>query len=346
MTTDYLIIGQGIAGTLLAHFLMKEGKTVAIVDNPEKSSSSSVAGGIYNPVVFKRMAKSWKADTLVPFAIDTYRSFEQDYGVNPLWDVPVMKIFANEGERKLWLQIWNHGEMDDYITNEMLENPYEEYIYSPLGASVVLRSGAVDVNKVREAIRTTLGENYIKADFHFKDLQLKNDEVEWKGVSAQKVIFCEGYLGNKNPYFPDLPLRQTKGEVLIIEIPDFQPKHIINRGCFILPLGNGLFKVGATFEWQDINETPTSKGREELEDKMKSILKVPYKIVDQQAGVRPTVLDRRPLIGIHSKHPQIGIFNGLGTKGIMLAPYFANEFVQHMIKGKPLTSEVSIARFA
>lgn len=345
MIVDYLIIGQGIAGTLLAHFLIKEGKTVAIVDNPEKSSSSSVAGGIYNPIVFKRMAKSWKADTLVPFAIDTYKGFEQEYGINPLWDVPVMKIFANEGEHKLWLQTWNHGEMDDYITGEILESPYEGYIHSPLGASVVLQSGAVDVNKVREAIRTKLGANYIKDDFQAEDLKLTTDGAEWKGVSAKKIIFCEGYLGNRNPYFPNLPLRQTKGEVLIIEIPDFEPKHIINRGCFLLPLGNGLFKVGATFEWVDINETPTTQGREELEDKLKAFLKAPYKIVDQQAGIRPTVVDRRPLIGLHKEHPQVGIFNGLGTKGIMLAPYFANEFVQRMEKGTPLTSEVSIARF-
>ncbi len=324
---------------------MKEGKTIVVVDNPEKSSSSNVAGGIYNPVVFKRMAKSWKADALVPFAIDTYKSFEQSYGMNPLWDVPIMKIFANEGEKKLWLQTWNHGEMDDYITNKILEDPYPDHIHNPLGASVVLQSGAVDVSKVRETIRTRLAGNYIKDDFKTEDLKLTKEGIEWKGVSASKVIFCEGHLGSNNPYFPKLPLRQTKGEVLIIEIPDFEPKHIINRGCFILPLGNRLFKVGATFEWKDINETPTAKGREELQEKLNAFLKVPYKVINQQAGVRPTVVDRRPLVGLHAEYPQVGIFNGLGTKGIMLAPYFANEFVQHLEKGTPLTKEVSITRF-
>lgn len=346
MTVDYLIIGQGIAGTLLSHFLIKEGKSITVIDNPQKSASSRIAGGLYNPVVFKRMAKSWKADTLMPFAIDTYGELGERLQVNPLIEKQVLKIFSGEQEIKLWEQTWQIGDLDNYITGDILFNPYPEHIYCPFGASVVLNSGAVEVNVIREAFKKELkaSNRFLEEDFELDSLKLSSKGVEYKGIMAQKIIFCEGYLGNRNSYFDWLPLLQTKGEVLIIEIEDFEPEHIVNKNCFILPLGDGLFKVGATFEWEEIDEIPTQKGREELEAKLKVLLKAPYKIVDQQAGVRPTVKDRRPLIGLHPEHSQIGVFNGLGTKGVMLAPYFAQQFVQYLENGMELLKEVDIRR--
>jgi len=186
---------------------------------------------------------------------------------------------------------------------------------------------------------------YFQEDFHFNDLEIFDNGIKWKHITAEKIIFCEGHLGVNNPWFDWLPLEETKGEILIVEIPGFESEYILKRSCSIIPLGGNLFKVGATFDWDDTTEIPTEKGRTELIQKLEKFLKAPYKIVDQEAGLRPTVRDRRPLIGLHPQNSNIGIFNGMGTKGIMLAPWFAQHFTEHVLEGKPLKKEVDIQRF-
>ena len=137
----------------------------------------------------------------------------------------------------------------------------------------------------------------------------------------------------------------TKGEILLVRIKDFDSQKVINKGVFILPIGNNLYKVGATYEWKDLSETPTEKGKLELLEKLKLVLKVPFELIEHRSGIRPTVKDRRPLIGIHPEHPQLGIFNGMGTKAVLLAPYFAQEFAGFLDGKNALNKEVSIHRF-
>lgn len=112
-----------------------------------------------------------------------------------------------------------------------------------------------------------------------------------------------------------------------------------------MPLGNQLFKVGATYEWDQLNDIPSEEGKFELTKKLNSIISSPYNIVSHDAGVRPSVIDRRPVIGAHPKHNNIYVFNGLGTKAVMLAPYFAKQFVNYLQNNTPLDKEVDINRF-
>ena len=74
-------------------------------------------------------------------------------------------------------------------------------------------------------------------------------------------------------------------------------------------------------------------------------LKVPFKVVDHRASLRPANLERRPFVGFHPLYPQIGIFNGMGTKGCSLAPYFAKQLVDHIQKGTTLLPEADVKRF-
>jgi glycine oxidase len=183
--------------------------------------------------------------------------------------------------------------------------------------------------------------------FDHQQLVITDKNIVYKKTSADKLIFCEGYKALENPYFSGLPFKLTKGEVLTIKAPFLkQTEKVINKGVFILPVGDDVYKVGATYEWADLTELPTEKGKAELVDKLKKVLRIPFEIVNHQAGIRPTVNDRRPLIGLHPKHSALAVFNGLGTKGVMLAPYFAQQLYSFLEENKALEEEVDIKRFS
>ena len=74
-------------------------------------------------------------------------------------------------------------------------------------------------------------------------------------------------------------------------------------------------------------------------------MNVPFEVVDHKAAVRPTVKERRPFIGIHPNHKQIGIFNGLGAKGVLLAPFFASHFSEYLLGKTELMKEIDVKRF-
>jgi glycine/D-amino acid oxidase-like deaminating enzyme len=176
-------------------------------------------------------------------------------------------------------------------------------------------------------------------------LSKENDLWKYKNIAAENIIFCEGFSTRSNPYFNYLPLRQTKGEALIFESNELPENKIIGGVCNITPLGNHQFYAGATYDWDDIDLAPTEKKKTALIQKIEQTIKIPFKIIDHKAGIRPTVIDRRPLIGSHPKHKKMFIFNGLGTKGLSLAPYFANHFIDCLAMNTALHTEVDIKRF-
>ena len=219
-----------------------------------------------------------------------------------------------------------------------------------MGASEVMQSGNLDTGIFLTSFRNYYNERELLLEerFDYKQMVISENSVTYKNIVAEKIIFCEGYKALENPYFSWLPFKLTKGEIITIKLNGnhvIPIDKVINKGVFILPLGNNTYKVGATYEWQDLSQLPTEKGKSDLIEKLQKVLKVPFEITDHQAGVRPTVSDRRPLIGLHPDHPSLAVFNGLGTKGVMLAPYFAKQFVNFLEHQLPLDKEANINRF-
>ncbi|MES2592913.1 MAG: FAD-binding oxidoreductase [Bacteroidota bacterium] len=349
---NYIIVGQGLAGTILAHTLLKQNKSVLIIDAAGYSNTSKIAAGLYNPLVFKRLVKSWLADDLIPFMDDFYRDAEKLLNEKFYFKKQIVKLFAEEQEKVLWLKK-STEEVGKYLSKTIADDFLMDIIHNPLGSSEVINSGNLNTAAFLDAFRNYFKTNnqLLEEKFEYDQLSITEDSVSYKNFTADKLIFCEGYKSLDNPYFKWLPFKLTKGEILIVKIPllsgketDYSEK-VINKGVFILPLGNDTYKVGATYEWEDLTEQPTEKGKAYLIDKLEKVLKVPFEIIGHQAGIRPTVNDRRPLIGIHPAHKSLGIFNGMGTKGVMLAPYFAKHFVDFLENNMPLEKEVDIARF-
>lgn len=347
---NYIIVGQGLAGTILAHTLLQNGKSVLIIDAPSFSKASRVAAGIYNPVVFKRLVKSWLADELLEYMDEFYPATEQLLNNAFYFKKQIVKPFSEEHEKVLWLKKTNE-EIGKYISKTIETGFLTDSIHNPLGTGEVTTAGNLDTNLFLDASR-----NYFKANnslleegLDYDSLTVSANGINYKEITADKLIFCEGYKAITNPYFSWLPFKLTKGETLIVRIPLLYQQNIaskiLNKGVFILSMGDGLYKTGATYEWEDISDVPTAKGKAVLVEQLQKVLKIPFEIIDQQAGIRPTVKDRRPLIGIHPNYPSLGIFNGLGTKGVMLAPYFAKQFADFLESGIPLNKEADIARF-
>jgi glycine/D-amino acid oxidase-like deaminating enzyme len=348
---NYLIVGQGIAGTVLALTLLKHGKKVLVIDQIRSSSSSRVAAGLYNPIVFKRLTKSWMVDELLPCMAHFYKEAEQILNTTFFYEKEIVKLFTDENEKNFWQQkaISSDGKYLDPNVDDSFLN--EQTIFKNNGASKVLHAGNLDTLAFLDAARFYFKQNncLLEENFMFENGTITNkQEIDYKGIEADKLIFCEGHLATQNPYFKELPFKLTKGEVLTIETEEelVQEKQVINKGVYILPIGGLKYRVGATYEWEDLSQQTTEKGLNELQNKLNKVIKLPYKIIAHQAGVRPTVSDRRPLIGLHESNKVIGVFNGMGTKGVMLAPYFASHFYSHLEKHTPLLTEVDINRFS
>jgi glycine/D-amino acid oxidase-like deaminating enzyme len=70
----------------------------------------------------------------------------------------------------------------------------------------------------------------------------------------------------------------------------------------------------------DKTSLPTEDGKQELIDRIKEIITCDFEIKHHFAGVRPTVKDRRPLVGTYKDNSSIHLLNGLGL-GVMLGPW-------------------------
>lgn len=346
---NYIITGQGLAGTVLAHTLLKHGKTVLVIDDNTLSNTSRIAAGLYNPIVFKRLVKSWMVDELLPYMDQFYPDLEQLLGKKFYFKKKILKPFAEEHEKVLWLKKSNE-EVGKYLNKAIYYDDLNGLIYNPLGASEVLHTGNLDTKIFLNYSREYFKNNnmILEEKFDYDQFKISENPVSYKTIAADKIIFCEGYKATENPFFNWLPFKLTKGEMITVKLPErhiIPSDTVINKAVFILPLGNNTYKIGATYEWADLSEQCTEKGRMELTEKLSKVLKVPFEIIDQQAGIRPTVNDRRPLIGLHPGHNALGIFNGMGTKGVMLAPYFAKQFAEFLENKSALDKEVNIARF-
>lgn len=349
MKVDYLIVGQGIAGTVLSYTLLQQGKKVLVVDAPHASSSSRVAGGICNPITGRKLVKTWMADDLFPLLKAFYQNLEKTLDTQFFHTRQVYRTFKSIEQQnqllgKSALKGWDH-----FFDTEVDNQPYTPFLNNPLGGWQTKQGGWVDTSKLLDAYCNYLQSknSYREEHLNYEEVQPKQDFVVWKDVEAKHLIFCQGMQGKQNPYFKNLPFRLVKGELLHIKINHPPLENIISQGIFMLPLSDtpNEYLVGATYEWQDLSSEPTEQARLKLLEKLNKWLKLPYEVLGQKAGVRPATLDRRPFIGLNPDYPQIGFFNGLGTKGVSLAPYFAQHFVGHLERHEPLQEEVDIKRY-
>ncbi|MCU0440240.1 MAG: FAD-binding oxidoreductase [Raineya sp.] len=328
---DYIVVGQGIAGTVFSYILLQNHKTVLVIGSKQKKTSSLVAGGIFNPLTGKGLVKTWKADELFPFMKDFYENLEKDLKTSFFHQMPIYRPYRSIQEQNDWLGKTANPDFGIYVESDTNDKHYTSDIYNDLGGLETKYSGWVDLPKLLEAYRCFIQEkeSYLEEDFDYSALEIK-DKLYYKGVVASKIIFCEGTEAIKNPYFTNLPFSLVKGETIDILIKDATFQSIVNQGVSIIPLGNQVYRVASTYSWNPLDWENTEKAKEELIEKARNLLKRNFEVVGQKAGIRPATKHRRPIVGMHPQYPHIGIFNGLGSKGVSLAPYLAKHFFEHI----------------
>lgn len=344
---DFIIVGRGLAANVIAHTFYEHTISFKIIGDQHLSNCSRAAAGIWNPVVFKRMTKSWLADQLIPNLNKFYLQCEHNTGKKLLTHRPIVKPFVEEQEKKLWLRKVNE-ELSNFIDDTIYESNLVDLENCKITKQhgLVKQSGNLNVPEFLNASDIFFAEHLINELFDHSLLQINADSILYKNIAAKNIIFCEGYLVKDNPFFNWIPLKPAKGETIEIASAELKLNdHILNKNGFLMRLPNGNYKVGATYEWTVLTEGKTENGRNELEEKLSQMISCDYEIVDQQAGVRPSSIDRRPIIGTHPQYKNLFIFNGLGTKGVMLAPFFAKKFVNFYLQKETLPKEVDTARF-
>lgn len=342
---DYIIVGAGLAGIAFAETSLQNGKSVLVFDN-HSQNSSRVAAGLYNPVILKRFSKLQHAQEQIDMLHEFYGKLEQKLGLVFNFKLPVLRKFFSAEEQNNWFLASDQPGLSSFLSAKLISKTYSG-IASPFGYGEVLQTGFVDTVLLLQEYQKILSQDGLFENdvFDYSAIAFEQDIIQYKNIRARHIVFAEGFGMHANPFFKQLPLDGTKGELFIIKAPGLNLDVIVNTSLFVLPLGNSLFKVGATYNWEDKTSATTPEGKAELIERINEILNCDYEIVEHLAGVRPTVKDRKPLLGTHSQYQNIHILNGLGTRGVMLAPYMARKLFENIEFGKPIEREINIARF-
>lgn len=346
MKVDYIIVGQGISGSFLSWYLIKSGKKVLVIDESQPFSASKVASGVINPVTGRRIVSTWMIETLLPFALDAYTDFGKDLGTNLIAQKNILDFYPTP-QMKLAFEERQPVE-NKYLRYPDNEQQYKQYFNYPFGAGEINPCYLIDLhlllsgwrNKLQEQ-NSLLEEVFEEANLSFSDEQLPI----YKNISAEKIIFCDGTKGFDCPYFNLLPYAKNKGEAVIVAIDGLPRTNIYKHGLSLVPWKENLWWVGSTYEWDFKDLLPSNAFREKVEQLLKQWVKLQYSIVDHIASERPANLERRPFVGFHPKYPNVGILNGMGTKGCSLAPYFANQLVENVLNDKPINPLADVKRF-
>lgn len=342
---DYLIIGSGLAGISFAEVALRNDKSIMVLDN-NSQNSSKIAGGLYNPVILKRFSEVWKAQEQLILMNEFYSFLENKLQCKVDFKRPILRKFFSVEEQNNWFAASDKIALTPFLSTELISKKYVG-IDSPHGYGEVLQTGYVDTALLLNKYKLYLNDNNLfqEESFDYDALKIVSDGIQYKNIKGKHIIFAEGFGMHTNPFFNDLPLDGTKGELFIIKAPQLDLDVIVNTSVFILPLGDDLFKVGATYNWKDKTDLPTEEGKTELMERIKEIITCDFEIIDHFAGVRPTVKDRRPLVGTHQNHKTIHILNGLGTRGVMLGPAMAKALYENIELKIPLDKEINIDRF-
>lgn len=343
---DFIIVGRGLAANVLMHAFYRAGLSFTTIGERFLSRSSLVAAGIWNPVVFKRMTASWKAQDLISALGEFYGYCERTMHTRFVTARQIVKPFIQEQEIDLWKKK-AEAELEPFLVAEPQTNLAGlDGLNIPGSYGLVESSGNLDVSKFILASEQFFKDRIREERFVHADLQIEQDKVVFKEISASNIIFCEGHLITRNPFFKWLPMAPVKGEVITIYSEDIELKNrIFNRDGYLMDLEDHRYRLGSTFEWNDLSDKTSATGLKELEQKLRKMTPAQYVIEKQEAGVRPATRDRRPLVGRHPVHRHMFVFNGLGARGVMLAPYFAQKFVHFFLKNEDLCPEADVKRF-
>lgn len=339
---DYLIVGDGYAAMFFAHQLIKNQKSFLLFSEGKKSASL-VSAGIINPIVLKRFTPFWLAQEQINSLNDSLSEIQNYTGKNYLIDKPILRIFHDENEKELWLKKSNTEFLSPFISNDFVKL---NSVKNPLDSGKVLQSARLDVKNFFIDLLNYLEikEQLIKEKFDYKKLSAENSI--YKDIQFKKIIFAEGMAVKENPYFSEIPVLHNKGHHLEVQLSNpIEQDFTIKKKHFLFPLENGNYYYGGTYDREQIHQKIDDSAVETLTNSLAEFYQNDFEIKKVEFGFRPTVNDRRPILGNHQKFKNLYVFNGLGARGILNGNYFAINLYNHLENGEEIHPEVDLKRF-
>lgn len=343
--TDYIVIGLGIAAIAACEQLQRLGKSFVVIDSGNRTATR-VAGGVVNPVVLKRFTPVWKAREFLQHALPFYAALSKKLNVAFVEERDLLRAFASTEEQNNWTIAGDSPLLEPFLDTEIIKNK-NSALQAKHGLGKVLNAFRVDTTALLDAY-----SNYLENDsrlrnevFDYNSLEVRDDVVQYKDIMAGKVIFAEGPAAVNNPFLKGDFLIPKKGEYIIVKAPTLKLKEIVKGPFFLIPLENDRYMAGATFAHGDYEFAVTEKGRKQLLKAVSAMIGCPFEVVDQLVGMRPTIKDRRPVLG-SLDNENILFFNGLGTRGLLMAPLLSGWLTAYAERGEKLPSEVDIRRFS
>ncbi len=342
---DYFVVGLGLGGVSFCETLEKNGKSFKVISDTSQTSSE-VAAGLYNPIILKRFSLAWNAGEQLKIALPFYSKLEKKLTTTLDHKIPVLRRFASVEEQNNWFMAAESPSLKRFLSPRIISNQ-NPHIEAPYGFGQVLDTGRIATKKLIALYKDRLAHRdcLIQESFNYEALKLTPEDLEYRSLKAKRLVFAEGFGLKQNPFFNYLPLTGTKGELLMIKCPDLKEKRIIKSAVFLIPLGEDFYRVGATYKWKDKSNAPTDDAKSELLEKLDTFLRCNYEVVEHVAGIRPTVTDRRPLVGQHPEYNNMYVLNGFGSRGVMIAPYASEQLYNSIETDRPLHPEMDIMRF-
>lgn len=342
---EVLIVGQGLAGTWLSWWLHRAGVAFHLIDKPDRGGASIRAAGLVNPVTGRRMVTTWKIEELMPFAFHSYGELGNFLNESFIQEVSLIDLFPSVQMLQAFQK--RMEEEKTYLYPGDDREKYSAWFRYDLGWGSVRPCALVSVENMlaRWRVWLRIKESLIESVFKLSDLHIEDSCVEYSGARYRYIIFCDGESSAQNPFFNKLPFALNKGEGLLLAIDGLPGGFVFKKGMSLVPFRENIYWLGSSYEWTFDDNQPSANFRKMAEGWLTHNLKLPYTILEHFAAIRPATLERRPFIGFHPLYPQIGILNGLGTKGCTLAPFFAKQMVNKLTGEGGIDPLADIKRF-
>ncbi|MBW3524034.1 FAD-binding oxidoreductase [Chryseobacterium sp. NKUCC03_KSP] len=339
---DYIIVGDGYAALFFAHQLLLNNKSF-IIFSEGKKSASQISAGIINPVVLKKFTTFWLAQEQIDFLKISLKEIESYTGENYFIDSPIHRIFHDENEQKLWLKKSSNEDLKNFLDENF---DHLNGVKNDFHTGKVNQSARLNVKGFFAGLLTYLENkgNLVKEKFDYSKIDISNSI--YKDLSFKNILFCEGMGVKENPYFSEIAVIPNKGHHIRVKLSGSIPQDItIKKKHFLFPLENGLHFYGGTYDREQMHHEIDNSAVEQLEKGLSEFYPGDFEIKEVHLGFRPTVKDRRPILGRHSHHSNFYVFNGLGARGILNGCYFSKTLFDYIEENIPLPKEISIDRF-
>ena len=347
-----VVVGRGIAGAMTAWRFHKRGCDVRWWGDGSHAASR-VAAGMYNPVSFRHVVEVWNAKHHVAAMKALLEDMQQSLGLEDSLfdDVPVMRIFPNDQSREDWDARIEEGHgVAQWIGRS--QEPVG-HVSAADGCGVVTGSGWVNVPAMLDAV-----------EGHFQTLG-KLEDRPWQvemGLpdGATLLVDCRGVGASEELAQHGLKVSPNHGDVLTLSTPEGALNtegHNVNNGKWLLPMGvkdgRRWWRLGATYSWHRMAPTPDPSAVGAIRGHMLRVFDddaqrvfLDAQLEAHDAGLRPASPDRRPMVGPWpGQREGVAMLNGLGTRGVLVAPTASQRLVDWWLDGAAIPDEMRSDRF-